>query len=229
MADVVQHVRESGFPFRDEITHLFVGGSELHGGKVHGTDDLDIYGVYIEPLDMVLGLESFPHFVWSTAGDDRRNRPNDVDVTLLLAQEMGWTDLQGKSYGTALPFCRKLCSQCDLDGNRARPDRFSRANICEAVRGIRRRPTQTHDWQQGAGEERATPEIEEKYGYDLKAAMHTLRLLDLNETFSFAYALGNIRWTKSSRWRRRCLENARNRPSPRFCPIGLIERQYRAF
>lgn len=94
MADVVQHVRESGFPFRDEIIHLFVGGSELHGGKVHGTDDLDIYGVYIEPPDMVLGLESFPHFVWSTAGGDRRNRPNDVDVTLLLAQEMSWTGLQ---------------------------------------------------------------------------------------------------------------------------------------
>jgi hypothetical protein len=81
----------------------------------------------------------------------------------------------------------------------------------------------------GRGKKGQRPEIEEKYGYDLKAAMHTLRLLDLNETFSFAYALGNIRWTKSSRWRRRCLENARKRPSPRFCPIGLIERQYRAF
>jgi len=48
----------------------------------------------------------------------------------------------------------------------------------------------------GRGKKGQRPEIEEKYGYDLKAAMHTLRLVDLNETFSFAYALGNIRWTK---------------------------------
>lgn len=48
MADLLQHVRESGFPYPDRLIHLFVGGSELHGTKVHGTDDLDIYGVYIE-------------------------------------------------------------------------------------------------------------------------------------------------------------------------------------
>src|SRR4051812_45012804 len=67
MADLMQHVRESGFPFPERMVHLFVGGSELHGAKVHGTDDLDIYGVYVEPPELVLGLESFPHFVWSTA------------------------------------------------------------------------------------------------------------------------------------------------------------------
>jgi hypothetical protein len=42
MADLLQHVRESGFAFPDRLIHLFVGGSELHGAKVHGTDDLDI-------------------------------------------------------------------------------------------------------------------------------------------------------------------------------------------
>jgi hypothetical protein len=47
MADLLQHVRHSGFPFSERIIHLFVGGSELHGAKVQGTDDLDIYGVYI--------------------------------------------------------------------------------------------------------------------------------------------------------------------------------------
>ena len=82
MSDLLQHVRESGFPYPDRLIHLFIGGSELHGAKVHGTDDLDIYGIYIEPPEMVLGLESMPHFVWSTAGNDRRNGPRDVDVTL---------------------------------------------------------------------------------------------------------------------------------------------------
>lgn len=66
MADLLQLVRDSGFTYPDRVIHLFVGGSELHGAKVHGTADLDIYGVYIEPPEMIVGLESIPHFVWST-------------------------------------------------------------------------------------------------------------------------------------------------------------------
>src|SRR5579863_4576110 len=102
MADLLQHVRESEFPFPDRLIHLFVGGSELHGAKVHGTDDLDIYGVYIEPPELVLGLESLPHFVWSTAGNDRRNGPHDVDLTLYSLKK--WAGLACKGNPTALHF-----------------------------------------------------------------------------------------------------------------------------
>ena len=102
MSDLLKHVRESGFSFSDRLIQLFVGGSELHGAKVHGTDDLDIYGVYIEPPDRVLGLESMPHFVWSTAGADRRNGPNDVDVTLYSLKK--WAGLACKGNPTALHF-----------------------------------------------------------------------------------------------------------------------------
>ncbi len=34
--EILACVRESGFPFADRLIHLFVGGSELHGAKVHG-------------------------------------------------------------------------------------------------------------------------------------------------------------------------------------------------
>ena len=70
MVDLLQNVKESGFRFPDLLIHLFVGGSELHGAKVQDIDDLDIYGVYIEPPELVLGLESMPH-VWSTAACSR--------------------------------------------------------------------------------------------------------------------------------------------------------------
>ena len=102
MADLMQHVRESGFPFPERIIHLFVGGSELHGAKVHGTDDRDIYGVYVEPPELVLGLESFPHFVSSTAGNDRRNGPHDIDITLYSLKK--WAGLACKGNPTALHF-----------------------------------------------------------------------------------------------------------------------------
>src|SRR6202049_3815560 len=102
MTDLLQHVVESGFPYSERLIHLFVGGSELHGAKVHGTDDLDIYGVYVEPPEVILGLDTLPHFVWSTAGDDRRNGPKDVDITLYSLKK--WAGLACKGNPTALHF-----------------------------------------------------------------------------------------------------------------------------
>src|SRR5215467_1964489 len=102
MKNLLEHVVESGFPDPETVVHLFVGGSELHGAKVHGTDDLDIYGIYIEPPEFVLGLEALPHFVWSTAGNDRRNGPHDVDITLYSLKK--WAGLACKGNPTALHF-----------------------------------------------------------------------------------------------------------------------------
>jgi uncharacterized protein len=102
MSDLLQHVAESGFPLMDRLIHVFVGGSELHGAKVQGTDDLDIYGTYIEPPELMLGLETLPHYVWLTAGNDRRNGPADVDVTLYSLRK--WTTLACKGNPTALHF-----------------------------------------------------------------------------------------------------------------------------
>ena len=84
-------VQQSGFPHLDSLIHLFVGGSELHGAKVKDTDDLDIYGVYLEPPELVLGLDKQDFYVWSTAGNERRNGPDDVDVCLYsLRKWAGW-------------------------------------------------------------------------------------------------------------------------------------------
>jgi predicted nucleotidyltransferase len=177
MADLLQHVKESGFPYPDRLIHLFVGGSELHGAKVHGTDDLDIYGVYIEPPEMVLGLESLPHFVWSTGGDERRNGPNDVDVTLYSLKK--WAGLACKGNPTALHF---LFAKGVVDKD-VWKDIVTNKSVFLA-RGCARQFLGFADDQlkrmtgkKGRGKKGQRPEIEEKYGYDVKAAMHTLRLL----------------------------------------------------
>ncbi|HXJ88505.1 MAG TPA: hypothetical protein VMS18_16920 [Candidatus Binatia bacterium] len=62
MTDLIRQVRESGFLFPERLIHLFVGGSDLYGAMVVGTDDLDIYGLYVEPPELALGLQSFPHY-----------------------------------------------------------------------------------------------------------------------------------------------------------------------
>ncbi|HYM75416.1 MAG TPA: nucleotidyltransferase domain-containing protein [Candidatus Dormibacteraeota bacterium] len=177
MADLMQHVRESGFPFPGRVIHLFVGGSELHGAKVHGTDDFDIYGVYIEPPELVLGLESYPHFVWSTAGDDRRNGPNDVDVTLYSLKK--WAGLACKGNPTALHFlfAEGVIGSAIWKEVVANRDVFL-ARICvKQFLGFADDQLKRMTGRKGRGKKGQRPEIEEKYGYDVKAAMHTLRLL----------------------------------------------------
>ena len=177
MADLLKHVRETGFSFSDRLIHLFIGGSELHGAKVHGTDDLDIYGVYVEPPDLALGLESLPHFVWSTAGDERRNGPHDVDVTLYSLKK--WAGLACKGNPTALHF---LFSEGAIDHTVWREIVANRwlflaQSHVRQFLGFADDQLKRITGRKGRGKKGQRPEIEEKYSYDVKAAMHTLRLL----------------------------------------------------
>jgi predicted nucleotidyltransferase len=177
VADLLQHVRESGFPYPERLIHLFVGGSELHGAKVHGTDDLDIYGVYIEPPHLALGLESLPHYVWSTAGNDRRNGPHDVDVTLYSLRK--WAELVCKGNPTALHFLfaqGALNSELWVEVVRQKEILLSR-RCAKHFLGFADDQLKRMTGRKGRGKKGQRPEIEAKYGYDVKAAMHTLRLL----------------------------------------------------
>jgi len=177
VADLLQHVRESGFPYSDRLIHLFVGGSELHGAKVKDTDDLDIYGVYIEPPELALGLDSFPHYVWSTAGNDRRNGPHDVDVTLYSLHK--WAGLACKGNPTALHFLfsggtlkSPLWSEVVKD-----KDLFLSRLCVKHFLGFADDQLKRMTGKKGRGKKGQRPELEVKFGYDVKAAMHTIRLL----------------------------------------------------
>ena len=149
----------------------------MHGAKVHGTDDLDIYGVYIEPPELVLGLESLPHFVWSTAGNERRNGPHDIDLTLYSLKK--WAALACKGNPTALHFLfangvighprwKRIVSQRSA---------FLCKTFLKPFLGFADDQLKRMTGTKGRGKKGQRPEIEEKYGYDVKAAMHTLRLL----------------------------------------------------
>jgi predicted nucleotidyltransferase len=177
MTDLLQHVRESGFVCSDRLIHLFVGGSELHGAKVQGTDDLDIYGVYMEPPEMILGLDSMPHFVWSTAGNERRNGPKDVDITLYSLRK--WAGLAAKGNPTALHFLfakSAVRSQIWSEIQQQREVFLSRSCVPQFL-GFADAQLKRMTGASGRGKKGQRPELEEKYGYDVKAGMHVLRLL----------------------------------------------------
>jgi len=168
----------SGFERPLDLIHLFVGGSELHGAKVGQTDDTDLYGVYIEPPEQALGLEPRDHFVWSTAGDDRRNGPDDVDVTLYSLRK--WAGMAAKGNATALHFlfaAPKEISPATWERVQSHADVFLSRNSAKQFLGFAGDQFKRLTGEKGSGKKGQRPEYIGKYGYDTKAAMHGLRLL----------------------------------------------------
>jgi predicted nucleotidyltransferase len=171
-------VELSGFERPETLIHLFIGGSELHGAKVGQTDDTDLYGIYIEQPERALGLSPQEHFVWSTAGDDRRNGPDDVDVTLYSLRK--WAGMAAKGNATALHFLF-------ADVNEVSPKTwrkiqkhrsiFLSRNSAEQFLGFADAQFKRLTGEKGSGKKGQRPEYIGKFGYDTKAAMHGLRLL----------------------------------------------------
>jgi predicted nucleotidyltransferase len=174
---LMREVRRSGFPRSEALIHLFIGGSELHGAKVGKTDDLDLYGVFLKDPSDVLGLKPSRHFVWSTATDDRRNGPEDVDLTLYSLHR--WAELAAKGNATALHF---VFAQATATSNeiwemvQRERELFLSRQSAEQFIGFANNQLQRITGERGRGAKGRRPEYENRFGYDSKAAMHCLRL-----------------------------------------------------
>lgn len=174
---LMQEVLRSEFDNPEAVIHLFIGGSELHGAKVGATDDLDIYGVFLDAPARVLGLGSRKHFVWSTAADDRRNGPDDVDLTLYSLRR--WVQLAAKGNATALHFvfANATATSDELWGLvQAQRDLFVSKQSAAQFLGFAENQLRRITGEQGRGAKGRRPEYESAFGYDTKAAMHCLRL-----------------------------------------------------
>ena len=175
---LLELIRLSGFDQPERLIHLFVGGSELHGAKVGQTDDTDIYGVYIEDPEYALGLDSQEHYVWSSAGNDRRNGPDDVDVTLYSLRK--WAGMAAKGNATALHFLfaePREVQPATWKKVQASRSVFLSRNSAKQFLGFADDQFKRLTGEKGRGKKGQRPEYIGKYGYDTKAAMHGLRLL----------------------------------------------------
>ena len=150
----------------------------MHGAKVKDTDDLDIYGVYLEPYELVLGLDKQDFYVWSTAGDECRNGPDDVDVCLYSLRK--WAGLAAKSNPTALHF---LFSH----NYSAKPKPWEEILKSREVFLSRQAALQFRGFAEaqvrrlqgiGTGKKGQRHELIGVHGYDIKAAMHVIRVLN---------------------------------------------------
>ncbi len=176
-SQLMKHLETADFPAPESVVHLFVGGSELHGAKVNQTDDLDVYGVFIERPEEALGLISRPHFVWSTADDERRNGPDDVDLTLYSLRR--WAQLAAKGNATALHFLFARATAVSTPlwmGIERSASIFLAKHSAQQFIGFAENQRKRITGELGQGKKGFRPEYECIHGYDTKAAMHTLRL-----------------------------------------------------
>jgi predicted nucleotidyltransferase len=174
---LIQEVLRSGFEDPSTLIQLFIGGSELHGAKVGATDDLDLYGVFLDGPDVTLGLQPRQHFVWSTASDEKRNGPEDVDVTLYSVHR--WAELAVKGNATALHFlfadATATSSESWMKIQKQRQLFLSRRSAEQFI-GFAGNQLKRMTGEKGRGAKGRRPEYEGPFGYDTKAAMHCLRL-----------------------------------------------------
>lgn len=188
--EIEQAIINSGFKHPEDILHTFIGGSELHGAKVKDTDDLDIYGLYIEKPQTMLGLDATKpskHFhVWSSATNERRNGSDDVDIALYGLNK--WAGMVAKGNPTALNF---LFAPSVTSANGWTQANYEWERLREMVRGAVVSKYASHEFKgfaaaqmgrllgtKGAGKHGQRPELTNNFGYDVKAGMHVLRLLD---------------------------------------------------
>lgn len=178
LSPYLSQVECSGFALSHSVVHFFVGGSELHGAKVGATDDLDLYGVFIASPEDVLGLNPLAHFVWSTASDKRRNGPDDVDLTLYSLSK--WAAMAAKGNATALHFLFADATAASAPvwaRIQSRKDLFLSKRSAFEFLGFAENQLKRITGEKGKGSKGSRPEYECAFGYDTKAAMHTLRLL----------------------------------------------------
>jgi predicted nucleotidyltransferase len=164
-----------GFPYQENLIQAFVGGSQLHGAKVDGTDDTDWYGVFIEPPEQMIGLDRDEFFVFTTGGKAGGNGPRDVDVCLYSLRK--WAGMAAKGNPSALHFvfAREEFSTPWWEKMRKHRDVFaSRSHLWPFVKFAEDQMDRLCGRKGQKNIHRAA--LEEAHGYDTKYAMHVIRL-----------------------------------------------------
>lgn len=188
-----ESVRKTPFMWPDSIIHLFVGGSGMHGATGNKPTDLDINGVYIQPVEMVLGIPQ-PHVdeegvkhafdpdvhVWSSATDKRKNTAEDVDLNLYSLRK--WSNMAASGNTTALEFLfvpnlstskPNVWEKYIVPNKDAFLSSHAGFHFAEFSKAMMKRLKG-----EGTGKHGQRTETISEFGYDTKAAMHMLRVLE---------------------------------------------------
>ncbi len=164
-----------GFRYSDNLLMAYIGGSQAHGAKVGGTDDTDWYGLFVDPSASALGVDQEEHFVYTTGGKKGGNGPQDVDVCLYTLRK--WANLAAKGNPSSLHF---LFAPLEF-GHALWAKVIANPEIFLAKGHVRPFIGFADDQMKRLFGEKGQKnihraDIEAKYGYDTKYAMHVIRL-----------------------------------------------------
>jgi predicted nucleotidyltransferase len=164
-----------GFPYPDNLIQAFIGGSQLHGAKVDGTDDTDWYGVFIETPAKMIGLDRDEHFVFTTGGKLGGNGPRDVDVCLYSLRK--WAGMAAKGNPSALHFAFAKPGFSTLWWDRIVQQRNLFASKHHVTPFLKFADDQMERLCGRKGQKNIhRAALEQEHGYDTKYAMHVVRL-----------------------------------------------------
>lgn len=169
---------EHGFKYPDNLLMNYIGGSKAHGAKVGDTDDTDHFGVFVEPPICSLGIDNYPHFVYTTGGKLGGNGPQDIDITLFSLRK--WAGLAAKGNPSALHFLFAPDATYDKFGIWEHMIlRETESFLCKShVKAFLGFANDQMARLLGSKGQKSVhrKEVEEKFGFDTKYAMHVIRL-----------------------------------------------------
>jgi predicted nucleotidyltransferase len=158
-------------------------GSTLHGLHIPGHDDKDEVGVCIESLESVVGFSEFEQYIYRTASErtgkhDAPSAPGDLDLTIFSLRKFLRLAMQGNPQMIQCLFVPE--ELCVIRTPRGKELQELAPLIVSRQAGKRYLGYLESQRQRLLGERGQKkvnrPELEAKYGYDTKYAMHILRL-----------------------------------------------------
>lgn len=189
--EMLQHVVKAGFQHPEDVIHIFQGGSYQHGAFMPNTvSDVDICGVYIEKPMKALGVTEETHFTDSTQDQYVKNRPGDEDYKLYTLRR--WAQLACKGNPTILGYLYTPCTIANSMWEEfiaCNVPHFQAKSHAAAFLGYAKGQIARLDGTSGKGKHGQRPELEQKFGYDTKAAMHLMRLLFEAEEYMTHYTI----------------------------------------
>jgi uncharacterized protein len=158
-------------------------GSTLHGLHLPGKDDRDEVGICIEDREAVVGFNPFEQYIYRTAAEregkhDAPSQPGDLDLTIFSLRKFLRLAMQGNPQILQCLFVpQPLCLIRTALGQHLQEIAPLIVSRQAGARYLGYLEAQRQRLMGERGQKKVNrPELEAKFGFDTKYAMHILRL-----------------------------------------------------
>lgn len=158
-----------------------VTGSTAHGLNLPGTDDRDELGICLEDLESFTGFSEFENYIYRSAAaregkSDAPSQPGDLDLTIYSLKKFLRLAMQGNPSVLNLLFVKDFVK---VDANGWKVQEWAPLIVSRQAgkRYLGYMESQRQRLLGERGQKKVNrPELEAKFGFDTKYAMHILRL-----------------------------------------------------